>query len=70
MACVVAAASLRADWDGVPPDTAPWWYQLYLGILWIGLPLYVLDGWITRRLRDRHAWKKWQRSQAADAHSE
>ena len=51
-----------AEWDGVPDDSQAWWYQLYLAVIWIGIPLYVLCGWIAEKLRDRRALKQWRRN--------
>ena len=52
----MASVSVYAgEWEGIASDTAPVWYQAHLLLLSVGLPLYVLLGWLRRRWRDRKA---------------
>jgi hypothetical protein len=48
---MVSVSVCAGEWDGIASDTAPVWYQAYLLLLSVGLPLYVFLGWLRRRLR-------------------
>jgi hypothetical protein len=52
VALVSAVSVYAGEGEGVTSDTAPIWYQAYLLLLSVGLPLYVFLGWLRRRLRE------------------
>ena len=58
---LLTASLAVAESDGVPDDEFWWPYTLYLQVLWIGLPLYILIGWLWRRWQDRKALKELER---------
>ena len=58
LALVSAVSVLAGEWDGIASDTAPIWYQAYLLLLSVGLPLYVFLGWLRRRRRERRDTQK------------
>ena len=55
---MVSVSVCAGEWDGIASDTAPIWYQAYLLLLSVGLPLYVFLGWLRRRLRERKDMQK------------
>ena len=59
LALLMVSVSVSAgEWDGIASDTAPTWYQAYLLLLSVGLPLYVFLGWLRRRWRERRDMQK------------
>lgn len=61
---LILSRAALAEWEGVASEDYWWPYNLYLALIWIGLPLYVFAGWLRRRWRDRKALKELEPSPA------